>query len=219
MGVVVALLAALLAAVIPASASWAQTDEGMHLQRFTQSDFYKGVINRAIATVPPAVFQKCPSLVSTGSRVTVLKPVSFGQSGFPNAGLWKQSFPISGCGNDTVLNFYFSASADEKINTVIGIPGTTHADLTLGRDTLLYANMGAALIAKDCKSFVVKNTKFEGFGHAKAPIADPGPGKSPAPWWETWTMIGCDRTVDVPIEYAPDATGTQITQPGGAVAH
>jgi hypothetical protein len=78
--------------------------------------------------------------------------------------------------------------------------------------------MGAALIAKDCKSFVVKNTKFEGFGHAKAPIADPGPGKSPAPWWETWTMIGCDRTVDVPIEYAPDATGTQITQPGGAVA-
>ena len=146
----------------------------------------------------------------------ILKPISFGKDGFPNSGEWKQSFPVSGCGNDTILNFYFSANADEKINTIIGLPGTTHTGTVLGRDAVSYANLGASLVVKDCKAFDVKNTRFEAYGAPKPPVPDPGPGHPRRPWWETWTMTGCGRTVDVPIDFVPDETGTRIIQPGGA---
>jgi hypothetical protein len=213
----IALLVVWFATIIQPSESRAQAVDGSRLQTFTRSDFYKGLINSALAAIPQTVFRKCPTLVSNGSTVTVIRPVSFGGDGFPNAGLWKQAFPVSGCGNDTILNIYFSAGADEKINTVVGVPGTTRADLTLQRDTMSYANIGASLVAKDCKSFVAKNTRFEGFGVPKPPIPDPGPDAHLRPWWETWTMIGCGRTIDVPIDFVPDEKGTQIIQPGGAI--
>jgi hypothetical protein len=218
MRVVIALLVASFATIIQTIESRAQAVDGNQMQMFTRSDFYKGLINRALAAIPPTVFQKCPTLVSNGSTVTVLRPISFGGSGFPNAGLWKQAFPVNGCGNDTVLNVYFFAGADEKINTVVGTPGATHADLALQRDALIYANAGASLVAKDCKTFGVKNTRFEGFGLSNPPTVDPGPDKHFRPWWETWTMIGCGRIIDVPMDFVPDEKGTQIIQPGGAIA-
>jgi hypothetical protein len=140
-------------------------------------------------------------------------PLSFGADGYPNAGSWRQAFPISGCGNDTVLNLFFFAGADEKINTVIGVPGTSHANLTLQRDAVRYANIGAALVMKSCKAFYVKTTRFEGYGLRKPETPDPGPGPA-RPWWETWTMAGCGGSVDVPMDFVPDGSGTQIIQPG-----
>jgi hypothetical protein len=124
---------------------------------------------------------------------------------------------VSGCGNDTVWTLFFSAGPDEKINTLIGVPGTTRADLTLQRDAYTYASVGAALAASDCKSFMVKNTKFEGFGLQTPAMTDPGPSQRLRPWWETWTMIGCGKTIDVPIDFVPGEKGTQIIQPGGAI--
>jgi hypothetical protein len=115
------------------------------------------------------------------------------------------------------LDFLFSAGADEKINTVIGVPGATHANLTLQRDALRYASIGAGVAAKDCKTFVVKNTRFESYGLQTPAMTDPGPGQRLRPWWETWSMIGCGKTIDVPIDFVPDEKGTQIIQPGGAI--
>jgi hypothetical protein len=155
--------------------------------------------------------------VSNGSTVSIARPIIFGEDGIPNAGLWKQSFPVSGCGNDTILNIFFSAGADEKINTIIGLSGTTHTDLMLQRDTLLYANTGAAIIAKDCKTFEVKNTKFEGYGLPNPETPDPGVASRFRPWWETWIMTGCGRTIAVPLDFIPDATGTRIIQPAGSI--
>jgi hypothetical protein len=41
---------------------------------------------------------------------------------------------------------------------VVGIPGSTRADLTLQRDAVLYANTWATMEAKGCKSFDVTDT-------------------------------------------------------------
>ena len=213
------LLLGLSVALAQPGSSRAQAVGESQLQTFTKSDFYSGLLRRNLAALPEVVFKKCPTLASNGSRVTVLKPVSFGADGQPNAGLWKHAFPVSGCGDDTVLNFYFFVGADGKLNTITGVPGTSNADPTLQRDTLLYANAGAALVAKGCRDFIVKNTKFEAFGLSIPPMPDPGPGQRLRPWWETWTMVGCGRTIDVPLNFAPDETGTQITQPGHAVEH
>src|SRR4051812_40565958 len=112
--------------------SLGQTSDGAErLQAFIKTDFYASLLNHTLDGLPPTVFQRCPTLMSNGSRMTVLKPVSFAASGYPNAGVWKQSFPVSGCGNDTILNIYFSAGADEKINTLFAAPGDSIADMRL----------------------------------------------------------------------------------------
>jgi hypothetical protein len=191
------------------------------LQTLTRPQSYQELINRTLGVLPPTVFQRCPSLVSSGSTVTVIKAVSFGKSGHPNAGSWKQDFPVSGCGNDTVLHIYFTATADEKIDAIVGLPGSTHADLTLQRDGVREAQMGAMgakNVARDCKLFDVRNTKFESYGLADPATPDPGPGNRFRPWWETWTMIGCGQIVDLPINFVPDATGTTIVVGPGTVS-
>jgi hypothetical protein len=190
------------------------------LQSLIRTQSYQELVNNALGRLPSAVFQRCPSLVSSGSTVTVLEPVSFAKSGNPNAGSWKQAFPVSGCGNDTVLHIYFTATPDEKISTAVGLPGSTHADLTLQRNAVTYAQTGAIAaknVAKDCNHFDVRNTKFESYGLAEPPTPDPGPGNGRRPWWETWTMTGCGQIIDVPIDFVPDTTGTTIIQPGGAI--
>jgi hypothetical protein len=217
MRIVIVVLATCLAIIQPRFTR-AQDLDTSRLQEFTRSNFYAGLLNRTLASIPPDVFKKCPTLVSNGSKVTILKPVAFGADGFPNAGTWMQSFPVSGCGNDTTLHIFFSAGIDKKINTVVGFPGGTVADLRLQRDAFVYAMIGVKGLAKDCNAFNVKNTRFEGFGVPTPPVPDPGPDKHLRPWRETWTMIGCGRTIDVPMDFIPrDTGGTQIIQPGGAV--
>ena len=215
-----ALLAAAIAVGIQASDAGAQNTGTSQFQAFTKSEFYRGLLNRSLAGLPQTVFQRCPELVSNGSTVTIIKPVTFGADGFPNAGLWKQTFPVSGCGNDTTLHFYFSAGADEKINTVVGVPGTTLTGPTLQRDAYSHASTGAALAVKDCKTFDTKNTKFEGYGllNLNPPTPDPGANSHDRPWWETWTMVGCGHTVDVPVDFVPDDKGTQVIVPPVVIA-
>jgi hypothetical protein len=89
------------------------------------------------------------------------------------------------------------------------------ADLTLQKDAITYAHVGAASVVKDCKKFDVTNTKFERFGLASPPTPDPE--QHFRRWWETWTLNGCGRSVDVPLDFDPSEKGTRIVQPGGSV--
>lgn len=186
------------------------------MQSFMKSPFYQGLVSRALAGLPSTVFQRCVGLVSDGSKVTTLDPISFGTDGYPNAGSWKQSFPVSGCGNDTVLNLYFSATPEEKINTVVGIPGLTHADLVLQKDAVKYADIGAHVAVKSCARFDVTNSSFIGYGIPALSLTDPGPGNR-RPWREMWALYGCGRSADVPIDFIPDKTGIRIVQPAAAI--
>jgi hypothetical protein len=183
------------------------------LQKFVATDFYKQLLTNLLSALPPAVYQHCPALQSNGSHVTILTSLSFGPNGFPTAGAWKQAFPVSGCGNDTVLNFYFAGREGEKISTIVGAPGATIADLVLQRDAQRYALIGAGRLAKDCEKFDVVNTRFEAYGLKDPETVDPGRDDPLRPWWETWTVAGCGRTFDVQLDFAPDKTGTQIIQP------
>src|SRR4051794_22124238 len=94
---IAAALALLIAVAVPRMGS-AQPVAEPQLQAFTRSEFYKGLLSRILSKVPEPILTRCPTLVSKGSQVTVMQPVSFAASGYPNAGVWKQSFPISGCG-------------------------------------------------------------------------------------------------------------------------
>jgi hypothetical protein len=200
--------------------SWnaqAEKVDETQLNQFLQSELLHDLVNDALQHVPPVVFRKCPGLVSEGSTVTVVNPMSFDADGGPETGAWRMHIPVSGCGNDTSLNIVFSAKPGKYINYTVMLPGDTRADTTLQRDAVMYALAGAKLVAKDCETIEITNTKFDGFGLTKPPSPGPVAAEDSRPWQETWTLDGCGHRLDVPMQFAPDRHGTQIIQPGGVV--
>ena len=213
MKLLIVLIAALAAALNRPTVAAARSADAAKFREFVRSDFHRHLLLRAFALLPPAVFRRCPTLVSNQSQVTAIRLVTFGIDGFPASGAWKESFPVSGCGNDTTINFYFVVGKGEKIDTLIALPGTTHGSLTLQRDASMYALMGGTLTTKGCKNLTITNTKFESYGLSHPVTPDPGPLSRLRPWWETWTMVGCGHKVEIPVDFVPDATGTQIDVP------
>jgi hypothetical protein len=170
------------------------------------SDAHKGLISKALAALPPTIFRRCPNLVSQGSKVTILKPISFEPGGAPNAGAWKEAFPVAGCGNDTTLNFFFNASKGGKVDTFIGLPGATIADPLLQKDAMTEALAAAARPeTKDCKSLDVINTEY--LRETGAPVK----GSKGPPWDELWTFSACAAKVQVTVHFTPDPTGASIS--------
>jgi len=189
----------------------ARADEGGALRAFMGSSYYAGLIHNALASLPPDEFRQCPSLVSNGSQVTILRPVGFYPNGFPGSGIWRQSFPVSGCGNDTTVNFYFLAQAGQKITVLIGIPGSTIASMLLQGAGKKFTTIAAQRVLPSCRSFDVINTRFEGY-------EPPVPGAPARPWRESWILMGCGHRYRVPIEFAPNTKGgAQVTLPDGVI--
>lgn len=173
-------------------------------------------VSAAIDSLPAEVYARCPALVAPGSRVFISQPIVMGAKGEPTAGAWWQRFPVKGCGHDTILNLYFAVGKDGKVATNMALPGTTRADIVLQHAALYYAGLEPERRSKGCKTLMITDTKFEGFGSHDHPTPKPAEGKF-QPWWETWTMKGCGHTYSVPMDFAPDATGMQITQRPDAV--
>jgi hypothetical protein len=207
---------ALFAVVMTPDHGAAQIAATPQMQASTRSSDYEGIVGQVIARIPDTVFKRCATLVSTGSQITLLAPVTFGADGRPNNGRWRQSFAVSGCGDDKILNLYFTASSDGKISGIAAAPGTTHADLTLQRDGLFYAKLGASMVEKGCKNFLLSDTRFEALDDKSRPL--PGVDPSRRSWSETWTMLACGHVVDVPIHFIPDPKGTTISA-GRGVEH
>ncbi len=208
--------AAWMIAVMLGSGAQAQTATPTaqdQFRSFIASDGYNRLVGQAFAGMPADVFAKCPAMVSKGSQVLWLAPVHFSGNGDPDGGIWKQMFPIFGCGNDTTFNLFFSAAPGRKLETLMAVPGSTHADPQLQEDTLTYAKLGASVALKTCKAFDVKDTEFLGYDSNAAP--DPTAPRETRPWHERWIMIGCGHTITVPIRFLPDATGTTIVSSAG----
>jgi hypothetical protein len=199
----------LVIAMAPTLRVSAQSVQDPRLQKLVQTPQYQANIARLFAAFPSDVFQRCPGLVSNGSSVTVIQPTSFATDGYPVSGIWKQSFPVSGCGNDTTINFFFTAQADEKITSQITAPGETHANPILQRDALGYAIMAVRGKTKTCNDPHLRTTRFDG----QLPT-ETNAGKRPTKaggWSETWILSACGQIFAVPLTFIPDATGTQIT--------
>jgi hypothetical protein len=169
------------------------------LQALVVSSDYQANIARLFSQLPAPVFQRCPSLISKGSTVTMIEPVSFAPDGYPTSGLWKQSFPISGCGNDTTINFFFRAQSDEKMHSIVGIPGETRADVALQRDAFSMAVTAVQAAVPNCEQITVKDSKYLG------PF-----GKSRKAWQESWLIAVCTRPTHITLTFTPDDIGTQI---------
>ena len=115
---------------------------------------YAQLVNRGLATLPDSVFKRCPTLVSGGSKVTVLKPASFGSDGSPSLRILGATISCERMRERHDLDFLSSAGADGKINIVVGVPEATHANLILQRsDAVRYANIGAGSCSDGLQDF------------------------------------------------------------------
>lgn len=171
------------------------------LEALVKSADYQKNVARLFALIPPEIFQRCPALVSNGSTVTISQPVNFAADGYPISGQWKQSFPVKGCGNDTTINLFFQGQPNERIGSVVGIAGATHAGLVLQRDAWRYAVLAVQPASPKCANIHVRDTSYDGSGT----------GKRERAWRETWTVVACGHVFQVPLEFIPDATGTVIS--------
>ncbi|HEX4739085.1 MAG TPA: hypothetical protein VH331_16150 [Allosphingosinicella sp.] len=202
------MMAGIVLAVASTTPATGQTVADTSLQKLVLSTGYQANIARLFSSLPSDVFQRCPTLVSKGSTVTILKQPTFAADGYPTSGTWKQSFPVSGCGNDTIINFFFFAQPDEKITSLIGAPGDTHADPILQRDAMRDVMMAAKTQAPGCSAPHLRTTRFEGRPGAQAGGATAR--TAPSGWAETWTVSACGRLLTIPVTFIPDATGTRV---------
>jgi hypothetical protein len=205
--------AALFVALAFAAKASAQEVDAEKFKAFLASPVNNNLVNQAVATLPPEIFARCATLRAPGGKTSVVKPITFSADGIPLSGEWMSRLPVAGCGNDTVINLLFSASsADGKIRTLVLAPGTTIASPPLQQDALSRANAGFESRARDCPTSILTNTRFEGFGIKDPPVPDPGPNAGRMrPWWETWTVKGCGKTIDVPLNFVPEATGATVS--------
>lgn len=175
------------------------------LKAFVATDLHKSLINDTLAQLPTEVFQRCEALKSSGTQIAVILPVSFGTDGMPVAGTWKESFPVTGCGNDTIINVFFTVTPDKKVHTLIGLVGTSMADPLLQKDAMQYAVLASGFKKNEtCNTLYVTDTKF-------LKVTGPQQKNAPAaPWDEMWTLTACTQKVQVMMHFIPDATGTTI---------
>jgi hypothetical protein len=202
-------IALALLAAAPAAAATPPTNL-QRFQTFLRSDAYRDALDEALSRLSPDVFRRCNGLLTTGARVTVTVPAVFDAAGAPTRGAWRQEIPISGCGNRTVLNLYFFVAQDGKLATINSAPGTTRADYNQQADALFQARTGAATIVKECETFAVRTTRFVAYQEATGTARV-------RPWREIWTMIGCGASVDVPLDFTPNASGVEVSAPFGAI--
>ena len=184
-------------------------DNGAHqLAAFTKTPFYAEFLGHTFSSLPTEILQRCPSLVSAGSQVTVVTQVTFASDGYPSGGVWRQDFPVSGCGNDTTLHLYFQATSDEKINSLTALSGGTHTDLTLQGNALPLARNAVIAAGGRCQTFDVSDTHFDSY-EAAASAEAPEPAGRKA-WHESWRLSGCGARYVVHMLFTPDASGTAI---------
>jgi hypothetical protein len=195
----------------PAPAGAQVLVSGGELDALAKSAAYQTMVSKAVAAAPPEVTKGCTAPAVDRSSILVLKPISFAADGRPYEGAWKQSFPQAGCGEATTLNFLFTATADQRIRTLILVPGDDIADPQVQVEAFRSALASVKAAAPSCQALHVLNTRFEAFDHSKASGPDPAPGaKVDIPWRETWTLGGCGAAWNVAVAFTPGGGATQV---------
>jgi hypothetical protein len=208
-----------LALVLPAALASAQAPPASvspEFSRYLASPEHRGAVIAAAQRMNGQLPGSCAAVEfrPTGS-IIIGQPPRFDAVGRPVEGMWTEPVTATGCGATRRYNVLTIAAPDKPPRQVGLLPGTTHADPLLQRDGISYAFLGTTILVKDCKQRTITDTRFDDY--EGPPAADARPGQQPRPWRETWTVWACGKSIDVPIHFAPDATGTAIhVTPGEA---
>jgi len=169
-------------------------------QKFLAMPGAVSIMTNAVRHVPGERLGVCATRFKiTGLKYGITKPVRFDPNGVPESGQWQLQAPTDACG--TVLNIFFTALGKGDIQYDVGLSGSTKAELQLQLDTIPAATKSVGKIAKDCKLFGAVGASWGGFGLPGKPDPGPGPDAKNHTWWETWTILACDRIYEVPVGF------------------
>lgn len=112
-------------------------------------------------------------------------------------GMWRSRYRMNACGKNEFGNVLV---LDHNGTRVLGVgnPGDSIADPLLQNDVKTSFMLAASARIKDCNEAPkVRNTRVVEAPQTKGD-----------PWREVWVATACGKDVEVPIRFAPDATGT-----------
>lgn len=206
-------LETMVATIVKSKPARAELVDASRFQSYLDSPLHAGLVHRALAVMKKPVAPNCGDLGSRAVNTHPLTAITFGPDGVPNSGAWKSEIPITGCGDDTVVNLFFVVQPDGvKIKTVIGVRGWTRTHPDLQDTATNFAGRAAAASVPGCKQIDVINTKL-----SNTPLPEfPGKPTDPAyrPWSEIWTLATCGKKTDVLVSFFPSPNGTQIMSVG-----
>jgi len=194
-----------------------RSEDEEKFSKYLYSESNKLLAAKAMSSIPETVLQRCSGLTVKGGPVLVLRQMSFGDDGIPKSGAWKQEYPVNGCADDMVLNLFFDVGADAKVNAMVGLPGSTRAGLVLQTDATRQVIFSLNAKAAQCPHVDIKNTRFEGYGLPEQKFPGLGGNAPDPPWRETWTLIECGRTFDVPLNFIPSEHGGTFIAAGKVI--
>jgi hypothetical protein len=188
----------------------ADKDSAQRLQTLKQDPVHLDAVKDAALAGLAKLFDCPDARYVSSSAPTFIPPLAIDVQGVVTSGLLIDHGTGSGCGKSIAVNIW-TVGKDGKNLSVFGMPGTTHADPLLIRDTFHYVTDSARTKIGDCKSVRFVNTEFVGFTGQANPAAkfqrDGG-----RPWREKWTIDVCrQQTVTVPVDYQPNEKGTIIS--------
>ncbi len=122
-------------------------------------------------------------------------------------GALRQPVRVEGCGRRGRLNMLVTPAPGAAAAVVTPLlPGTTAADPLLQREGLRLALMAVKDRTPGCDRIAVNNTRADDTAAGAAPR-----GGAARPREEIWTLSACGRAFAVPVRFAPNRDGTEIT--------
>jgi len=181
-------------------------DRAEFLKLMADPDVQKHVMEAAKHSTAMRI-NPCPAAEFNIQRqYSVYQPAIFDRDAHILSGAWKQVVAESGCGENRLLNVFLMVDNKEHMLKVFPVlPGTTHADPLLQKDSMIYVAMASVQPEdKECKTQYVSDTEF--LKEAGKPME----GVKTPPWDELWTMSICTKKAQVTMHFIPDKTGTTI---------
>ena len=147
-------------------------------------------------------FTKNSTTALSGSNITpilkVVVPVEIDDgAAVPKAGRWVERFQIIRCGRQSDFNAIFGANDQGKLVVKPAAPGETAQDLQQ---------------VIDLRPFVTRQAKIEGCEQRGLLDTALGPPEGYDPKvengnYETWTISGCGKDVDMVLLFSPQPNG------------
>jgi hypothetical protein len=142
----------------------------------------------------------CPTVTTDWTHATHKvygQPTLGADGGLVNA-TWVETVPGTACGQNRRYRVLVSIR-DGHANVASLLPGESFASPQLELDA-------EQPMAKATAEFVPKGQKC-GVDVLDTRLEGPAPTASKQPWSEVWTVATCNRRLNVPIRFVPDAVG------------
>lgn len=156
---------------------------------------------RARASTHPAF---CPTASFVPKRIDIAfdPEPQFADDGTMRRGTIVYRSTMQGCSVPILLTVYIEAAPGMPLRFRAGVAGTTFADPDLQERAIPQAVAAARPLVPGCARLAPIDTRLIG--------GSPSASGALVPWSEYWLVSGCDRIVNVKLDFTPDRAANRM---------